>query len=64
MKEKKYSRNPLHVRIPIAIEETLESMLENDEFKKNYDSYSKSDIIRRAIHDFCQKSENNDLKSL
>ena len=64
MKKSRYSRNPLHVRIPVAIEETLKSMLENDVFRKKYDSYNKSDVIRRAIHEFCQKFKYDDLKSL
>lgn len=61
MKARKYSRNPLHVRIPIAIEDTLKSMLENDIFRNKYNSHNKSDIIRRAINDFCQKFEHDQL---
>lgn len=36
MKKNIYSRNPLHVRIPVAIDDTLKSMLENDEFRFRY----------------------------
>lgn len=57
MKERIYSKNPLHVRIPIAIEETLESILENDELRKKQKSYNKSDIIRRALHNYCMDYE-------
>ena len=58
MKPRKYSRNPLHVRIPVAIDETLKSMLKDEEFKFRHKSYSKSEVIRKALLHFCQKLDN------
>jgi|GEM_PF-6155883 len=60
MKRRKYSRNPLHVRIPEALDESLKSMLADKELKK----YSKSDLIRKALNEFCKDYNQGRFKKI
>ena len=61
MKQRIYLRNPLHVRIPEAIDEMLKSILKDEEFRCRHKTYSKSALIRKAIFEFCHDYESDRL---
>jgi|TARA_B100001939_G_scaffold307916_1_gene288245 hypothetical protein len=67
MKRKNYSSNPLQVRLHTITEESLNNLIQDNEYCQKKNIISKSDAVRSALFNFCKDYESykfNKLNSL
>ena len=58
---KKYSDNPLRVRLHHIQEETLNEMMSNQQYCQSRGLYSKSDVVRNSINNVLKDYQKSTL---
>tara|TARA_X000000368_G_scaffold357346_1_gene299713 strand:+ start:1510 stop:1713 length:204 start_codon:yes stop_codon:yes gene_type:complete len=64
MKPKRYSQNPIQVRLHEVQEDTLNKILSDNDYCQRKNIISKSDAVRSALFSYCKDYEQEKYNQL